>query len=159
MAEAMVNEQDVVGKIHADYAKYKREFPDVPDIEPRELKALLDSKAAVVIVDVRQTAEQRVSMLPGAITKAQFERDFDAYKEHIIVTYCTIGARSGWYASELKKEHPQADVRNLRGSVLAWSHAGFLFVDPSSGHETHCVHVFGPAWRLAAPGYQQASWG
>jgi rhodanese-related sulfurtransferase len=45
----------------------------------------------VVLVDVRTPAEQNVSMIPTAIRKETFERTRDAYTDHTIVAYCTIG--------------------------------------------------------------------
>ena len=49
------------------YMSYKKEFPTVQDVSPREAMQLSDTGKAVFI-DVLEPDEQNVSHLPGAIT-------------------------------------------------------------------------------------------
>ena len=51
----------------------------------------------LVLVDVRTPEEVSVSTLPGALTRADYEREKDAaaYRNAVVVPFCTIGARSG----------------------------------------------------------------
>ena len=92
-------------------------------------------------------------MIPGAVSKEEFERDKSQYKGHVVIPYCTIGYRSGKYAEKLSGQG--WDARNLRGSILAWTHAGRPLVD-ADGNDTKRVHVYGKKWDLAAEGYEGA---
>ncbi|MCK5551872.1 MAG: rhodanese-like domain-containing protein, partial [Deltaproteobacteria bacterium] len=94
--------------------------------------------------------EQEVSMLPGAITSEEFEGNMEKYQDKTIVVYCTIGNRSGHYTKHLIEKGIRA--YNLRGSILAWIHAGQRLV--SDGEETRRVHVYGRKWNLAPKEYE-----
>ena len=131
------------------YQLYKRHFPTVPDIAPSTLMAATN-RAEFVLVDVRSRKEQSVSMLPGAITRRQFEGDRARYSGHRIVTYCTIGYRSGVYAKRLRKQGWIA--HNLTGGALGWVHAGGRV--EHEGVVTHRVHVYGKKWDLLPDGYE-----
>jgi rhodanese-related sulfurtransferase len=136
-------------RINDLYEKYKRSFPDVPDVSVEELIAMRRKKD-VVLVDGREKKEQEVSMLPGAITSREFEGSIEKYRDKTVVVYCTIGSRSGHYARGLIEKGLIA--YNLRGSILAWIHAGQKLV--SEGKETRRVHVYGRRWNLAPKGYE-----
>ena len=83
----------------------------------------------LVVVDVRTEAERAVSVIKGAVTKEQYEADVNGeYVGKKIVAYCTIGYRSGKYVEKLIKDKG-VDAYNLRGSILAWTHAGGRFGD------------------------------
>ena len=71
----------------------EKRFPDVETITVDEVGRLLE-KDSVVLVDVREAKEQKVSMIPGAISVEEFEDDEDRYEELTVVAYCTIGHRS-----------------------------------------------------------------
>lgn len=135
-------------RIEAMYQHYARQFPGVPAISVAELWQLQRSQS-VVLVDVRSPQEQAVSRLPGAISVAEFEGQQDAGQA--IVAYCTIGYRSGLFAQTLQSQG--LAVHNLRGSILAWTHAGGQLVTPA-GTPTQQVHIYGKRWNLVAPGYQ-----
>jgi len=147
-SEELTDEQKLK-RINDLYRKYKRSFPDVPDVSVKELIAMKEKKD-VVLVDRRKKKEQEVSMLPGAITAREFEENIERYRDKTIVVYCTIGSRSGHYARDLVEEGLIA--YNLRGSILAWIHAGQKLV--SDGKETRRVHVYGRRWNLAPEGYE-----
>lgn len=136
-------------RIDALYQGYRQGFPDVNEVTPQGLLDLQNTEPTV-LVDVRTPAEQAISMLPGAITKEAFEAAGDLYKNQTVITYCTIGARSGEYADALRNEG--MEVFNLKGSILAWTHAGLPLVDPD-GHETKRVHTYGQQWNLVGEGY------
>jgi rhodanese-related sulfurtransferase len=124
-------------------------FPGQPEISVAEWLARPKDRPAV-LVDVREPHERRVSMLPGAITKEDFERDGARYRSWLVVPYCTIGLRSGLYTRELRGRGFK--VRNLAGSALAWAHAGLPF--EAGGKATRRVHVFNPDWNLLPRGYE-----
>lgn len=137
-------------QIETMYAEYREDFPEVKEITPQGV-ADLQKSDGIVLVDVREPEEQAVSMIPGAITAAAFATAKDTNRDKTVVTYCTIGARSGVYADELRKEG--FDVFNLKGSLLAWTHAG-LPLEDFEGRDTKRVHVYGKTWDLAAEGYE-----
>ena len=136
-------------RIQEMYAGYEEKFPGVTGITAEELRALR-ADGEVVLVDVRTPEEQAVSMIPGAVTQAEFEAERGKYAGAPVVTYCTIGARSGEYAAKLAADG--VEVRNLEGSLLAWTHAGGELAGPEG--PTKKVHVFGKRWNLAAAGYE-----
>lgn len=144
----MFDAEQVV-RIREMYDGYRKDFPNVPGITAEELMQL-QLVGDVVLVDVREPEEQKVSMIPGAITLEAFEKARENYRDSHIVVYCTIGARSGRHAIELIEEN--FDARNLEGSILSWTHAGGGLVGPT-GQPTKDVHVYGPTWNLAADGY------
>ncbi|MCA9573435.1 MAG: tetratricopeptide repeat protein, partial [Myxococcales bacterium] len=78
------------------------------------------------VVDVREPAEQAVSMIPGAIPATTFEAHPEDYAGKEVVAYCTIGYRSGQWAKAWRAKG--VDVRNLKGSLLLWTHAGGALV-------------------------------
>jgi rhodanese-related sulfurtransferase len=127
----------------------------VPILKAVELKAIIDD-TNLVLIDVRKPREQEVSMLPHAVTTAQFAERFrhGIPKEKRLVVYCTIGYRSGKYAEELSKQGIKAE--NLEGGVLAWSFAGgkFYAKDPNGvWSETNHIHVYDAEWNIVHPDY------
>ena len=103
--------------VYQMYADYKKDFPSVPDILPREAMRLMET-AHVLFVDTRKPAEMNVSMLPNAITKEEFLKHPSKYKDVTIVAYCTISYRSGIFAKEMAKK--KIRINNLAGGLLAW---------------------------------------
>jgi len=105
----------------------------------------------VQLVDVRSTGECAVSIIPGAITAAEYERDPAVFEDRLIVPYCTLGFRSAWYTRRLM--HRGVAAVNFRGSIIAWAEAGGPLVTPD-GEGTRRLHTW--SRRIAAPaGYEQ----
>lgn len=138
-------------RIAAMYEEYREEFPAVDSISAEELAGLLESAAPPVLVDARSEEERAVSTIPGAISRQEFERLREELAAREVVTYCTIGYRSGLYTEELVEQGWEA--RNLAGSILAWTHRGLPLVRPD-GTPTRRVHVYGARWNLAAEEYE-----
>lgn len=137
------------------YEGYRAQaFADVGEIELEGLEAG-EEGGAILLVDCREDREQAVSMIDGAIAKADFEAamsdDPGRYRDRLIVTYCTIGYRSGIYAKALAGRG--LDARNLVGGVLAWAHDGRSFVD-ADGNRVQRVHVYGSEWDLLPQTYE-----
>jgi adenylyltransferase/sulfurtransferase len=93
------------------------------DLTPRELRALLDRRAPVVLLDVREPHEHAYARIPGArlvplatLVAAIPSLDPDAET----VVYCHHGMRSA-HAVELLREAGFARVRNLTGGIDRWS--------------------------------------
>lgn len=139
-------------EIEALYHDYKKEFPDVQDIEPAEAMQLLQEGKALFI-DVREEKEQKVSMLPSAVTEKEFLKDPYRYRDRTLIGYCTISYRSGKLAESLRARG--ITLLNLKGGLLAWVHAGGKVYDRNG--ETHRIHVYGRQWDLG-PKVYEAVW-
>lgn len=125
-----------------------------------ELQDMLKSTQDVVLVDVRAPDEQKVSVLPGnVVLKEDFDKDTKAYTDKNIVTYCTVGIRSGKYAQQLI-DQGFPHVYNLKGSIVAWSQEGYPLVK-NDGKQTPTkqVHTFGKTWDLVGDGYESIQFG
>jgi rhodanese-related sulfurtransferase len=142
-----VEKRERVGDLYGGFKALL--FPHLPDLTVTEL-ARLRKSTRVVLVDVRASREQDVSMLPGALKASEFERQESLYVGTTVVGYCTIGLRSGLYVRKLLARGWQAF--NLAGSVLAWTHDGRDLV--SGPCATRKVHVYKPEWSLEADGYE-----
>lgn len=100
-----------------------------------------------LIVDVRGPEEYQVSMIPGAITKEQFERNKSQYRHRTIVVYCTIGYRSGQYAKKLISDGFTA--KNFKGSIVTWCQAGLPLMT-MHGEPTNRVHTYSSQYKVPA---------
>ncbi|MCP4645460.1 MAG: rhodanese-like domain-containing protein [bacterium] len=136
--------------VNSMYDGYKRKFPDAPEITVAELVKALE-KTDFLLVDVREPREMAVSVIPGAVTKTEFERNPQFAEGRTVVAYCTIGYRSGEYVETLVEKG--LDARNLAGSLLSWVHAGQPVVD-SEGREVKRLHTYGAEWALAPDAYE-----
>lgn len=136
-------------KIEKMYSEYKKKFPDVPDIDPQQAMPLWESQK-VVFVDVRESDEQFVSKLPGAVTAEAFLENPDKYKDYIKIGYCTISYRSGKLAQKIRKEG--IPMYNLRGGLLSWVHNGGKVYNGTK--ETNRIHVYGRQWNLGPDRYE-----
>ncbi len=105
----------------------------------------------LVIIDVREKFERDISVIPGSISKAEFEANKKKYIQYNVVVHCTIGFRSTEYAKSLIPEGFIVSV--LKGGILGWIHAGQAIID-KEGKETKKVHVFTEAWNLVPKGYE-----
>ena len=134
------------------YMNYKKEFPAVQDVSPREAIQLSDT-GKIVFIDVRKPDEQGVSRLPGAITADSFLINPEKYNDYIKIGYCTISYRSGILAQELHQKG--IPMYNLGGGLLAWVHDGGKVYKGTE--ETHRIHVYGQEWNLG-PERFEAVW-
>ena len=91
-----------------------------------------------------------MTLIPGAITSETFEANPQDYEGKTIITYCTVGGRSGMYASQLQARGFNAV--NFKGSILAWTHAGGELESPQG--PTTKVHTYSKKFNLAAEGYE-----
>ncbi|KAL1521964.1 hypothetical protein AB1Y20_021610 [Prymnesium parvum] len=136
--------------------KHTALFADIPLASASEvlrLRAAATPLHPFFLIDVRTAEERAVSMIPGAISAAAFERLCDEQPETvargICVPYCTIGFRSGVYCRRLQHASvPPAKVLNGEGVVL-WSHDVGAF---EGG--TRRVHCYGKEWEVAAEGFE-----
>jgi rhodanese-related sulfurtransferase len=144
----------------------------VPLLRGEELANLLkQSSRRLVLVDVRTDEEIEVSTINGALSKDEFLKqeemqEFDKETD-IIVPFCTIGYRSGQFASALKKKQGYKWVYNGEGVVL-WSHcaelhSAFVVIDKNRkeivdhrapAQQALRIHCYGEAWRFAHSNFQ-----
>ncbi|MCA9136622.1 MAG: rhodanese-like domain-containing protein [Planctomycetales bacterium] len=143
--------------------------PKIETISTEDLNALLTKQkkaeadagkagkeappADFVVVDVRTDAEVNVSVIPGAITKAQYEKNLDKYKGRTVIPYCTVGGRSGAYAKQLAGKGVK--VINYKGSILKWVEAE-LPVVTLDGSPTNRVHTHSDRYRIPSK-YEQVT--
>jgi len=98
-------------------------------ISPQELKARLDRKDPLVLLDVRQGWELQLCRLPGALHIPMEEIGFRAEElnpEDEIVVFCHQGIRSAAVAEYLRQLGFKRVV-NLAGGLTAWA----MTVDPT----------------------------
>lgn len=134
-------------KILEMYIGYKKDFPDINDISPKDLSLLNN----IVIVDVRELVEIDVSFIPESITKNTFEKNSSQYKTKTIVVYCTIGYRSGLYTKQLIEKGFKA--YNVIGGILLWSH-DMKVLYTKNNVPTKKIHVYGEKWNLAHSSFE-----
>lgn len=106
-----------------------------------------------VVVDVRSDAETHVSVLPGAITKAAYEKNAKEYHGRTVIAYCLSGGRSSAYARLLASKG--VPVKNYQGSILAWVGDELPLVT-LEGVPTKRVHTVSDRYQVPAA-YEQVT--
>ena len=163
---------------------YHRKFKDIPTFSSDDLVKIPPSDESLILVDVRTNPETRVSKIEGAVTLKEFEETvaptlfFSATKSEEedkvlpkIVTYCTIGYRSGLEARRLRDTYRlDGHIYHLEG-IIPYTHAlGTVKEDSPSvvarqvvstedGTETKTVHSFGGIWGFADSEYSTVHFG
>ncbi len=128
----------------------RREFPGADEVDVAKVVELIRQERCV-LVDVRTEAERKVSIIPGAISQAEYERTIGQHVGKVVVCYCTIGYRSAKYAQAMKQRG--VSMSSFNGSLIAWCQAGHKLTT-LDGRDTTRVHVHGPKWNLLPPEYQ-----
>ncbi|MEQ9410560.1 MAG: rhodanese-like domain-containing protein [Fuerstiella sp.] len=122
---------------------------DVPEIDVAEL--LQRHPEDIVLVDLRSDRERQVSMIPGAISAAQFEANPKIFADKTVVAHCTAGYRSGLFVRKIRKQG--IDAVNLRKGILGWCQQHQPLVTPDQ-QPTRKVHVYSRAWNLVPDDYE-----
>lgn len=94
-------------------------------VTPRGLKALIDTAADVMLVDVREPGEHEIAAIGGDVLIPQGRiLAGDAWdmlpRDRDIVLYCRSGARSGACLAAMTSAG-YTRVRHLAGGILAWA--------------------------------------
>ena len=130
-------------------AKIRSEFPAVKRISTAELAAWLEdsTRAQPVLLDVRTRPEFQLSHLRGArhVAPDAMASAIRLPKERPIVTYCSVGYRSGRFAERLRAAGFR-NVMNLEGSIFRWANEGRELV--CDGRKVDKVHPYNRAWGL-----------
>jgi len=135
-------------KVTKMYQDIKQDFKDVPELKLNDFDKL---EKEIILVDVRPYEERKVSIIPRAISKEEYERKASQFTDKKIAVYCTIGYRSAKYVRKLRKKGVQA--LNLEGSLLGWVHDGRAVENPA-GKSVKKVHVYGRSWNYLPDGFQ-----
>lgn len=122
--------------------------PDVPTLDVEAIQAAERAGEKLLLVDVRSPEEIAVSMIPGAVTRREYERHADDYSDYRIVPYCTVGARSAKYTRQLRERGVSAV--NFRDSIIGWVEAGQALVTPD-GEPTKRVHTYSDRFDVPEP--------
>lgn len=128
-------------------------FKKAPQVTIEDYLVWKEANQELVLVDVRPIKERKVSTLPGAISKEEFETNKDKFKNHKVIAYCTIGYRSSEYVQKLISKNFKA--YNLKESLLGWAHRGHKF--QSNGKKTNRAHIYEDAWNFLPVGYEGVS--
>lgn len=129
--------------------KIRHDFPAVRRISTAELAAWLSDRErpAPLLLDVRTPTEYEVSHLAGArqVHPAAPASVVGGKKDEPIVTYCSVGYRSGSFAEKLRAAG-YTNVVNLQGSIFRWANEGRPLV--RNGEATAKVHPYNRTWGL-----------
>lgn len=94
----------------------------IPEITPRELKARLDRRDDLILLDVREPHETQICNIAGStlLPLGEVPRRFDEInRTRDLIVYCRSGARSGRAVQFLRKQGFDRAV-NLAGGILRW---------------------------------------
>jgi rhodanese-related sulfurtransferase len=150
LATETVTDAEKREAIEKRVAEFRADFPDVVEMGTHRAMELMKDKK-VIFIDVRRPNEQKVSMLPGAVTHIAYLENPDKYKDYLKISYCTIGYRSARFAQMLQQNGTA--IYSLHGGMLGWVHDGGKVYDKNG--QSFRIHVFGRPWRLAPEGYQE----
>ena len=95
----------------------------VTQIDPAGLKAKMDAREPLCLLDVREPWEVALASIPGSVCIPLNEipsrlEELDAANETIVM--CKAGGRSQ-RAAEFLAAHGFGQVSNLRGGISAWT--------------------------------------
>ncbi|MBS1508071.1 MAG: ThiF family adenylyltransferase [Bacteroidetes bacterium] len=93
------------------------------EVTVQELKKLLDSKADIQFIDVREPHEYDICNLGAELVP---QAEIPGYADKIskdkqVIIHCRSGARSGNMVQWLEKNHGFTNLYNLKGGILAWA--------------------------------------
>jgi len=93
------------------------------DLNPLEVKKILDNKNGTRLIDVREEWEHKIASLPDSelMPVSNFLRHLDKLnKEDELIIYCHTGARSVSVCRFLADKDFK-NLINLKGGIDAWS--------------------------------------
>ncbi len=92
------------------------------EISVSELKALIDSKADIQLIDVREPAEFESAQIGGElIPLATIPQNVDKIsKDKQVIIHCRSGKRSANAIMFLESNFGYTNLFNLEGGILAW---------------------------------------
>lgn len=103
-----------------------------------DVRDRLEDGAHVLLLDVREPAECRAGVLPGAVMIPLGELDArhgELDQDGVWTIYCRSGKRSAAAQERLLKRHGFRSVLNLRGGIEAWRAANGPLVTPDEARQ------------------------
>src|SRR3954468_12038487 len=138
----------------ASGAEYIRKVKEqIQEVDPKEVKPLVESPNGVVVVDVREQSEFEQAHLPGAkhVPRSYLEQRIEgAAKDRSgrVVLYCQSGNRSALAAHTLKEELGYENVESMAGGITLWKDRGYPVEVPRrltpEQHERYSRHLLVP---------------
>jgi len=103
---------------------------EIPRITPEELKAMMDRKEPVVILDCNSEEMYQSQHIPGAVNIVDLgglEKDPGLSKSTLIVAYCVCDdeATSGDVALQMITDFGYRNIKLLLGGNAKWSDLGY----------------------------------
>ncbi|MEP6823080.1 MAG: rhodanese-like domain-containing protein [Chthoniobacterales bacterium] len=125
--------------------KVRHDFPDVKRITPAETAERLKEKQSPVLLDIRTKSEYEISHIPGArrVEPSAEASAIDLPHDQPIITYCSVGYRSGAFAKKLQ-DAGYKNVQNMSGSIFQWANEGRPL--EHAGKPTEKVHPYNATW-------------
>ena len=145
---------------------FARKF-GVTEIRAPELIKRLAAGRPTLLIDVREPAEQSVSILAGAVrisprdnpAELKQYRDFlnrhaagdsEASKQALVVVYCAGGYRSAEAITRVpsteRAQTARPPILNLHGGIIAYANAGGPLIEPTTGKAVNIVHGYNRYW-------------
>ena len=131
-------------------ALVKRQYTSVAHLPTQKLDDLMRSNADVILFDVREPEEYRISRIPGAVrvdpevwTQTFLQRYAASSAGKTVIFYCSVGVRSSRLAERVGDGLRAAGARavhNLDGGAFAWHGEDRRLVNESG--PTSFIHPF-----------------
>jgi phage shock protein E len=104
------------------------EVPEVRQVAPDEVLALVAGEDGPLLVDVRTAEEYQAGHVPGAINIPHDEvatrlNELEPYRARGVVVYCRSGTRAGMAADALQNAG-FTNLAHLDGHMAGWSESG-----------------------------------
>lgn len=93
------------------------------EISVQELKAMIDAKEDVFILDVREEYEYEIANIGGTLIPMGdiMERVNEVPKDKKVVVHCRSGKRSSTVINALEQNFGYTNLVNLKGGIMAWA--------------------------------------
>ena len=135
--------------------KIREQYPHVAHLSADQLEGMINhSQEKIVLFDVREKPEFKVSHIEGAIRidpkmsgQEFLSRYGDRIHNRIVVFYCSVGYRSSNMAEILLSQspiHSPDDVLNLRYGLFGWHNQKRGLVNGNSS--TDLIHPYNFWW-------------
>ena len=133
--------------------KVRHDFPNVKRITPKGVADWRNDpkRTQPMLLDVRTKAEFDVSHIPGSqrVDPTADATVISLPRDQPVVTYCSVGYRSGAFAQKLQKAGYK-NVQNMSGSIFQWANEGRPM--ESNGKRAATVHPYNARWgKLVRP--------
>jgi len=93
------------------------------EISVQELKAMIDAKEELFILDVREEYEYEAANIGATLIPMGdiMERVNEVPKDKKVVVHCRSGKRSATVINALEQNFGYTNLVNLKGGIIAWA--------------------------------------